>query len=284
MLQRIDRLQLVVGDLDAGARPFERLLGAALAREDGLRALGARRRVLRLGAGEVELLSPDGAGPVADWMARRGGGLFAAGVSVDDPAGLRPRLEQAGASLAAEGGQLFVDLGPAGLPGLRLVVSADARREPVGGLRAFYESTLLVPDAGAAAQRFAEILGVEPRGFAPIRSTEYGYAGTLALFQRERLDRIEIVTPFDLEKTMGRFFARHGPALYMAYAECDDTAALRKRLEQEAPRDWTGSRDAGTPDNLFVHPRALSGLLLGVSRTSFAWTWSGHPERVQAAS
>ena len=283
VLQRIDRIQLVVGDLDAGARPFERLLGAALAREDRLRALGARRRVLRLGTGELELLAPDGAGPVADRMARRGGGLFAAGVSADDPAALRARLAAAGVPVAAEAGQLFVDLDPAGLPGLRLVVSQEARREPVGRLRALYESTLLVPDAGAAARRFAELLGLDAGGFVPIRSADYGYDGTLTLFQPERLDRLEIVTPFDLGKTMGRFFARHGPSLYMAYAECDDTAGLRETLEQEAPRDWTGPRAGAAPDNLFLHPTALSGLLLGVSRTSFAWTWSGRPERVRAA-
>ncbi len=283
MLQQIDRLQLVVGDLDAGARPFERLLGATLARDDRLRSLGARRRVLRLASGELELLAPDGTGAVADWLSRRGAGLFAAGVSTHDPAALRVRLEQARASVAAEGGQLFVALDPAGLPGLRLVVSAAARREPVGRLRAFYESTLLVPDAGAASRRLAELFGLDPEAFVPIRSEEYGYAGTLALFERERLDRIEIVTPFDLGKTMGRFFARHGATLYMAYAECDDTRELRRVLDREVPRDWTGPRDGATPDNLFLHPRALSGLLLGVSRTSVAWTWSGHPERVRKA-
>jgi hypothetical protein len=283
MLQRIDRLQLVVADLDAAAIPFERLLGAARAREDRLRCLGARRRGLRLGAGEIELLAPDGAGAVADALARRGGGLFAAGASTHDLAALRRRLEQAGAGLAAEAGQLFVDLAPAGVPGLRLVVSEEARREPVGRLRALYEATLLVPEAAAGTRRFAELFGLDPATFVPIRSEEYGYAGTLALFERERLDRIEIVTPFDLGKTMGRFFARHGAALYMAYAECDDTAGLRGVLEQAAPRDWTGPRDGAAPDNLFLHPRALSGLLLGVSRTSFAWTWSGRPERVQRA-
>ncbi len=47
-----------------------------------------------------------------------------------------------------------------------------------------------------------------------------------------------------------------------------------------APGDWSAAPFDGATDTLFVHPKALSGLLLGVSRTSVAWRWSGHPERV----
>ena len=67
----------------------------------------------------------------------------------------------------------------------------------------------------------------------------------------------------------------------MAYGESDQTAAVRERLLEHAPRDWTGPRDAAVPDNLFLHPRALGGVMLGVSRTSFAWSWSGDPDRVR---
>jgi hypothetical protein len=51
---------------------------------------------------------------------------------------------------------------------------------------------------------------------------------------------------------------------------------------EHAPDNWTGPRD-GTADNLFIHPKALGGMMLGVSRATHAWTWSGHPERVVAA-
>jgi hypothetical protein len=35
------------------------------------------------------------------------------------------------------------------------------------------------------------------------------------------------------------------------------------------------------PDTLFVHPRALHGVLAGISRDTLAWRWSGHPEQVR---
>ncbi len=50
----------------------------------------------------------------------------------------------------------------------------------------------------------------------------------------------------------------------MCYGETDRLPELRERLKQLAPRDWTGS-DAD-PNGLFVHPRALGGVMLGVSR------------------
>ncbi len=78
---------------------------------------------------------------------------------------------------------------------------------------------------------------------------------------------------------MGRYFERYGPTLYMCYGETDRLPELRERLKELAPRDWTGS---DTDDNgLFVHPRALGGIMLGVSRTTYAWTWSGFPDRVR---
>jgi hypothetical protein len=168
-----------------------------------------------------------------------------------------------------------------GVPGLRAVLSAEAERECVGLLDRFYEVTLLGAHWKETAERIAAQLALDARGFVPIRSAEYGYEGVLTLFHPARLDRIEVVTPLDPAKTMGRFFARRGPSLYMCYAESNDTAALRARLLECAREHWTGPREGLAPDNLFVHPAALSGLLLGVSRRSFAWTWSGSPGRVE---
>jgi hypothetical protein len=160
------------------------------------------------------------------------------------------------------------------------VSQAGAARAPAGLVRFVYEATLLVPDWKRAAERFAAACGLDPAHFVPIRSERYGYDGTLTLFHPDRLDRVEIVDPFDRAKTMGRFLVRRGPSLYMAYIEVSDVGALRERLLAHAPDDWTGPREGPAPDNLFVHPRALAGLLLGVSRERFAWSWSGRPDRV----
>ena len=67
------------------------------------------------------------------------------------------------------------------------------------------------------------------------------------------------------------------------YESLEPSPAVRERLLEHAPRDWTGPADVPMPDNLFVHPRALDGALMGVSRDTFAWTWSGDPSRVRPA-
>lgn len=271
----IDRIQIAVADRAASAQAWQRLLDAALLREDRVRALGCRRSVLGVGTSEVELLEADGAGPVS----AAGLGLFAAGVGAGDLVALRAGLEAQGVTGVEEAGQLHLAPEALGVPGLRLVVSPLAPRERQGLLERLYEVTHLSADAPRDTACVAERLGLDAGAFVPIRSESYGYEGTLTLFRKGRLDRIEVIHPFDLGKTMGRFFARRGPSLYMAYAETDRADEVRARVLELAPRDWTGPRD-GAPDNLFLHPKALGGVMLGVSRTSYAWTWSGAPERV----
>lgn len=281
MLTQLDRVQLVVSDRTRAVVSFSQLLGAALLRQDEVRPLGALRSVLRVGRSEVELLEPDGVGAVAAFLKSTRGGLFAAGFTTKDLALLRSHLIARGVEVAQAGGQLLVGADALGVPGLRAVLSAEAEREPAGLLDHLYEVTLLCPDWKRSAERIVDQFALDSRHFVPIRSAEYGYEGVLTLFHPARLDRIEVVTPFETRKTMGRFFERRGPSFYMCYAESDDTAALRARLVEYAPQHWTGPREGVMPDNLFIHPAALSGLLLGVSRRTFAWTWSGSPERVE---
>ena len=279
MLTQIDRVQLVVATRTDVAAAFVRLLGAAVVREDRVQVLAARRSTLRLGASAVELLEPDGSGPVADFLAATRGGLFAAGFATPDVAALRAYLARCGATAVEEGAQLFLTPQALGLPGLHAVISTAAERAPAGLLRHLYEVTYLVPAVPPATDAAVTVFGLDAAHFVPIRSEEFGYDGVLTLFHPDRLDRLEIITPFDPTKTMGRFFARRGPSLYMCYAEADDLPALRDRLREHAPADWIGPPD-GPLDNLFIHLRALGGMMMGVSRTTFGWTWSGHPERV----
>ena len=63
----------------------------------------------------------------------------------------------------------------------------------------------------------------------------------------------------------------------MCYSECDDTAALIERLRAADAR-FSAPPDEPDPPNLFVHPKSLTGVLMGVSRRHHAWTWSGRPE------
>jgi hypothetical protein len=280
MLRRVDRVQAVVADRRATAAAYRRLLDAVVVREDRVQLLGACRTVLRLGSSEVELLEPDGSGVAAEFLSRTKGGLFAAGFAAADIAQLRAHLQMRGIAVAEEGGQLFLSPQQLGVHGLQTVISTNREPAAAGLVRRLYEVTLLVQDFSSVVRKSAATFALDPDHFVPIRSEEYGYEGVLTLFHPDRLDRIEAITPYDPAKTMGRFFAKRGPAFYMCYCEADDLRPIRERLLEHAPNGWTGPDDSAPPDNIFIHPAVLGGMMLGVSRTTFAWTWSGHPERV----
>ena len=42
-----------------------------------------------------------------------------------------------------------------------------------------------------------------------------------------------------------------------------------------------GKPDDRPSDTLFLHPETLGGMMLGISRPTMGWQWSGHPERVE---
>ncbi|MCP4004572.1 MAG: hypothetical protein GY725_10285 [bacterium] len=285
MLTRIDRIQLAVPDAANAASGWTSLLGAEPAGEDKLRGLGARRSSYRLGRGFVEILEPDGAGPVADALAARGAHLFAAGAATPDVAALEARLRGAGIEVLCETSQLHVDSQGRDGHGLRMVISKHEERESVGAIDFLYEVTNLVSDAKSAVPRFADIFGLDGAAFVPIDSDHYGYAGTLTLFDPERLDRIEMITPSVPENTMGRFFARCGESLYMAFAESGELASIEKRALETGAGHTTvppvEKRKGAGADTVFLHPPALGGMMLGLSRRSQAWSWSGSPERVR---
>ena len=286
MLAAVDRIQLAVPDRRVAAAPFARLLDAAVTADDAVAPLAARRTTLAAGRAAIELLEPDGAGPVADHLAAAGPGLFAAGFAAIDLGALRHRLVERRVDFADADGQVLLAPEATGGTGLRCVLSPlrdDAPAAP-GLVTHLYEVTNLVHDWQAATARYADLFDLAPERFAPIESAEYGYRGTLTMFEpRHRLDRIEVITPYDAAKTMGRFLAKRGPSLYMCFAEAPDLAAIRDRLRAHAPHDWTGSTSAAVPDTLFIHPKALGGVMIGVSRTTVGWTWSGQPERVVPA-
>jgi hypothetical protein len=280
MLERIDRVVLAVPNAAPVAERWCVLLDAGIVRHDRVPALGARRIVVAVGDAEIEVLEPDGAGAVARHVASGRGGPFAAGVALAEPERLLRHLAAQGIQGVACGTQHFLDAHALGIPGLAVMVSARVQCAPIGLMSNLYEVTHLTPDAQASAAAIARVFGLDRAAFVPIRSERFGYEGELTLFDPTALFRIETINPYDRDKTMGRFFGRFGPALYMCYGETDRLPELRERLEARAPDAWTGSR--ADDDVLFIHPKALGGVMLGVSRTTYAWSWSGYPERVVA--
>lgn len=276
MLTRIDRVVLAVPERAPVVAAWGGLLGAAVDGEDRVEHLAARRTRLRLGTGTVDVLEPDGAGALQDAVAARGGHLYAAGAATPDLRDVLLALQQRGVDHVVTGttvdGEVWFDAGH----GLRLVVDLDRTREPVGHVDELYEVTNLVDDAEKASLELADLMGLHPSAFEPISSTEYGYAGTLTLFNAARLHRVEVIHPHDATKTMGRYYAKHGESLYMCFAETGELAAITESLrERGIPHTAVGDHTT------FIHPQALGGTMVGLSRRTFAWTWSGHPERVE---
>lgn len=272
VLTRIDRVVLAVPDRAPVARAWAELLGAETDGEDKVGALSACRTRLRLGTGRVDLLEADGAGPVQDAVQHRRGHLYAAGAATRDPGAVVATLHARGVAHAHESGDVWLDAGH----GLRLVLDADEELAPVGRVDELYEVTNLVDDADVAVARVADLFGLDPSAFEPIASTEYGYKGALTLFAPGRLHRFEVIHPHDGAKTMGRYYAKHGESLYMCFAETGELAAVTETLrERGAPHTPVGDHTT------FVHPQALGGAMVGLSRRTYAWTWSGQPQRVE---
>ncbi len=278
MLEHVDRMQLAVRDRHAAAQNLASIFDAQPVRDDEVRHLNAKRRVVHAGASEFELLEPAGDGPVADYVAQWGEGLFAAGFSTNDVQALAQRLSAKGVAYTEEDGQLFI--APDQTPGLRMVISQEVARPMVGLMRYLYEATNLINDHEAAADFYADRFGLEKSRFCPIKSHDYGYKGQLTMFNPpERLDRIELSEITDPNMPMGRFMTRRGgETLYMCYIECESVAPIAQRLDSMRLRYTRGGENTHNPDNMFIHPTALHGVLMGCSRTNAAWVWSGHPE------
>ncbi len=283
MLTRVDRMLLAVRDREAAANTFRDILGAERVREDTSKTLAARRTVVQAGISEFELLEPAGEGQVAAHLERWGEGILAVGFSTADLSALGARFSQRGITYSEENGRLYIPARMAGgasdqTPGMDIVLSPEEERSPVGIIKWLYEVTNIVDDHQQAAAFYADSFGLDASNFSPIHSERYGYTGQLTLFDPpQRLDRIELSQITEPSLAMGRFAARRGQSIYMGYVETDDVAAVQARLNARGAR-YAGRTDDPHPEGLFIHPTALHGMLMGVSRTNLAWTWSGRPE------
>lgn len=285
MLLEIDRIQLAVPDVGKAVKLWQSLLGAEISNVDKVACLGAARTSLRMGSGFVEILEPDGTGVLVDALANRGAHMFGAGVSCLDVGQVQTNLASQYENITEEGNQLFIDGADIGIDGLRVVVSKHEEREKIGDIDFLYEATLLAANSKEETAKFARVFSLDAQEFVTIDSPNFGYSGTLTLFRRDLLHRFEVITPLEPDKTMGRFFNKIGPCLYMAYAETSKLLDIEQRVREKGeaitvdrPEDRS---DDLPPDGLWLHPMSLGGIMLGLSRPSKAWQWSGHPERVE---
>ena len=180
MLTGVDRVQLAVRDPAAAVQAFSAIFDAREVRQDRLRLFNAARTVVQAGSSEFELLSPVGPGAIADHIERWGEGIFAAGFSTPDLTAMAAHLTDCGLEVREDGDQLFLE--PSQTRGMRTVLSPHVEREPVGLVSHLYEVTNIVDDHREAADFYADTLGLDSSRFCPIRSEQYGYAGTLTLF------------------------------------------------------------------------------------------------------
>jgi hypothetical protein len=280
MLKRINRMQLAA--LKNNADSWIDLLKAEVVAEDRIDSLSAKRIQLRLGNGFVDLLEPDGEGPVADAVASRGAHLFSSGASTDDFDGLMAHLKSKGVAPVLENGCAYLDNEQTGGFGMRLVITPEENLPPTGALDYFYEASYLVDDSDATVAHVTDLFALDPANFFEIKSTRFKYRGWLTLFAKDQLGRFEIITPNGMETTMDRFYMRHGQCLYMCYGETGELAEIEQRVEAAGTGHTTQRLDGQTnPDVVFIHHTSLGGTMLGLSRQTKAWFWSGQPDRVE---
>jgi methylmalonyl-CoA/ethylmalonyl-CoA epimerase len=111
---RIHHIGVAVTDLDESIRLYEKALGAELVHRAASETEGLEAALLRVGGGEIELMSPlREDSPVGKFMAKRGPGLHHVAYGVDD-------IEAALAG-AREAGLELIDSQPrTGLNGRRI--------------------------------------------------------------------------------------------------------------------------------------------------------------------
>lgn len=286
MLDRVDRMLLAVKDRARATETFVRLFGARFEREAASQALKAQRSIVRIGESELELCQPTGPGPTQAHLDRWGEGLMAAGYASTRLPALLDRLTAKQVAFERDGEQAFV---PASSTfGFPMMLSPWVEKERVGPVSFIYEATnALDTDWRVVSARYSDIFGLDASRFSEIGSERFGYAGTLTLFNPPaRLDRIELSQTFAGKAgAMRRFVERRGgDGLYMCYIETDRFDELKNRLlEAGAVLTPRGPDIASERDNMWVHPKSLHGMLMGISRETFAWDWSGRPELIAPA-
>jgi catechol 2,3-dioxygenase-like lactoylglutathione lyase family enzyme len=118
------RAAVAVHDLESAIDLYQRRLGLELVRQDKFTRLSARRATFKIGASNIDLLTPESAGPTQQTLVEIGEGLLEVNLAVKDLHQTRSFLAQRNISFeldAAGPGTLLIS--PQETPGLRIILT-----------------------------------------------------------------------------------------------------------------------------------------------------------------
>jgi len=106
--KRIDHVVIAVKDLEAAVATYQQNFGLAQVSGGEVPSLGIRNAFLQIGDAQLELVTPlADQGPVADFLARHGSGMYLLALEVDN-------LDEAITTLQNQGARLNVTTGSRG--------------------------------------------------------------------------------------------------------------------------------------------------------------------------
>jgi methylmalonyl-CoA epimerase len=106
--KRIDHIAIAVKDLDAAVATYQHNFGLEQVSGGDIPALGIRNAFLQLGDARLELITPlSEQGPVADFLAKQGEGMYLLALEVDN-------LDDAMTTLQSQGARVHVATGSTG--------------------------------------------------------------------------------------------------------------------------------------------------------------------------
>jgi hypothetical protein len=257
VLTDLDRIVVAARERRPVVRALHRLLGAEVVSDGHLPIWAAKRTTLRAGAGEIEVLSPKGVGAVADFIGRRGPGIFAIGFAAAELEKFRSHLEAQAVFFEEAAGQLFLtsDQG-VDLPGLNLVVTPTQVRAPIGLLQRFCGATFL--HRFADPDRLLRILGARPSQISGVDQRVPGFAGNVIRVGHG--SHLAILAPWGWDGSIARCFYQRGPRIYLVSAMTEQLAVIRERLASLGRALPIPSPDG----SLVLPPRLLGGVRLAL--------------------
>ena len=281
MLNGVDRIVVAVRDLELAIKNFEYILDAKLVNRSESAYLSAKIAILKIGGSTVELCAPYEEGVISKKLESREGLAFG-GVCVSDLRSYEEYLLHTEIEFDKEDDRIYISSPQ--LYGLPLVISEGQKfvdKSSEALVTHLYELTVVLDTKWETVSEFySKKLGIDRRFEVPITFDRFGYTGSLMKFNLENLDRIELSEAHDENFAMGRFSKKYGDGLYMCYIETNNLAEIIRRLESRGGKWTRRTSETVEQDGLWINPGVLNGVLLGVSRSSLAWGWSGDSSKV----